>query len=503
MRTEMDHSVESIGHNCSLTAVVLEKPSRIIYSSLVYGIEAQNHRGGEGAGVAIATSDGLQIVKGLGLYSQAVPDSSLTKLPAARSVIGHTRYSVTGGSSLGNVQPYKFKDFAIAHNGNITKLPLVSTQPEEPTSDTFRVGRAIEAKEGDFEEKTPSVLAELNGSYVFFLLTNEGQVYIATDPWGNRPCLLGKINNDGNGFVAVSESVALPKIRADFIGTVPRGVFGRLEHSGLTVLWKDPRIKEFPRASCSFEQAYFADASSMASPDVHGLITNHSIRVKLGERVAFVAKPRGEKVVAVPESGRSYAQGVAQKTGLPISLAIQANRFKGRNFLQPHTPEERVEAAFQKFNFIREEIAGEELIIVDDSIVRGYTQQGIVLALFRLGARSIEILSGIPPIVAQCHWGIDFQREEELIYHNLMTNKGISEFEDCLAGWLVNGDENLRARLRISFQRVSDYVEITAGVPRNTEIASSGFCYHCVTGIVPQGLDLVEEASKERFEVLE
>lgn len=502
MGAEIEPTEEIIGHNCSLTAITVEEDTSDIFPILVAGMDAQNHRGEEGAGIATASSSTHELVvhKGLKLRSHAIPDDSLQTLDRSYAAIGHTRYSVTGKPHINNVQPYEFSYFAMAHNGNVNILPEATVRKGEPTSDTFRVGRAIE-QVGWNLESAPLVLEKINGSYVFFFLTRSHEIYIATDPWGNRPCLLGKLHNGLNGYVASSESVALSKMHADFVGTVPRGVFGQLTHKGFFPLWKDPRVNEFPRAWCSFENTYFADDTSVAQPDIHGTLTNDTIRIALGRRLANVAKPKGDFVSPVPNSGRSYAEGVAIETGLQIVQAIHDNRYKGRNFIKPHTPEERVEAAFLKFNFIPEKIKGKNLIVVDDSIVRGYTSQGLILALFRLGANRVEVLSGIPPIVSQCHWGIDFQRREELVYHRLMSNGGMGEFEERLARWLVNNDEDLVSRLKISFQKLDDYMEITAGVPRTTEITHSGLCYHCVSNVAPLGLEIIEEASKERYEV--
>jgi len=134
----------------------------------------------------------------------------------------------------------------------------------------------------------------------------------------------------------------------------------------------------------------------------------------------------------------------------------------------------------------------------------GYTMQGLVLNLLDYGAEEIHLLIGIPPISNPCHWGIDFADPDELIYNKLMNdnNKIYQDlsFEQRLSLWLVGNDPNLASRVRVTFQTLDDYVAITRNVPVGTKIKHSGGCFHCVSGITPEGLINDPDLRKDRFE---
>lgn len=480
-----------IGHNCALIGISLEKPDRRMVEFLRDGIDAQQHRGQEAAGIAWVNKKAVRHRGGLGLRESAIPSENLTSSPVVRVGIGHTRYSTAGKretrkQNQQNIQPFTFTndlfEFAIAHNGTVRwNRPF---EQDEPTSDTYGVGKTIASSDKPFVKSTIDVLSSLNGAYKFLFITNDNRLFVASDPWGFRPGVIGRLNKNGSsGLVFASETGGLKAVDAEFVSHFPRGVFAEITSDSVISLWQDPRTQEVPEAACSFEKAYFADAASQPREG----ITNHSIRVELGKRLAQRAKPKGDLVTPVPDSGRSYAEGVSQELHLNLQQVIHSNRYKGRGFIKPQTPAERMKESFLKYRFIPEGIAGKELIVVDDSIVRGTTTQGLILALFNLGAKRIELLSGVPPLVAPCHWGIDFPTENELIFNKLTKDGDKSRFSEELALWLVDQDEELAKRLRISYQTVEDYVSLVEDIPVGTPIEHSGGCYHCVSGIVPEG----------------
>lgn len=488
-------------HECGLFAVVLEKPSRDIHAIGWNGLTAQQNRGEEGAGWSCDVGYELYCTKALGKVAQALPWDMMTHLPASDKAVGQLRYSVTGLPTTKNSQPFLFdtpQQFTVSHNGNVhwAHKPL----RDEPTSDTYGIGKAIAERKGYFLENVIDTLSQLNGAYTMFFLTGEG-VYVAVDPWGFRLPEVGKLTRNGiTGMVAASETVGLLSAGAEYMQTIPRGALVRLHHDGVETIWTDSRVT-LPEASCTFDKpVYFADAASRTGNEAHGDITNHSLRVELGKKVAEGSLEGFDQVTPVPNSGWSYAEGVAIATGLPVRQAIHANRFRGRNFTQPHTPQQRMEAAFQKYRFIPELIVGKKMKIVDDSLVRGYTTQGLTLALFHLGAEEIEYLIGAPPIKAPCFWGIDFQDPNEIVYTRLMKESGDMPYEERLALWLVGGDRELAKRVHIKFQQLEDYVAITRGVPVGTPVEKSGGCYHCVSGIEPEGIVVDFSMQKKRFE---
>ena len=477
-----------IGHECALAGVILGQESNEIFRLLSNGLDAQNHRGEEAAGMA--WSDGGRIFgeKNLGLRQAALSDSFMSSLPPISVAIGHTRYSTAGKPNRLNAQPFVFEEqrFAIAHNGNVHwNIP---PGPGEPTSDTYGIGKQIARGAGSITENMIQTLPQLNGAYSFLFMT-PGGLFAARDPWGFRPLIGGKLDNGVNGYVVGSESIGPNSMHAHNLENIPRGTLIQVHPDGYEVIWQDQRVNEVPQSGCTFENAYFADAASRIDVSIQGERTNHELRVELGRRLYQRAGPNGDFVTPIPNSGRSYAEGVSLESGIPLVQAIHTNRHAGRNFIKPQTPEERIEAAFKKYLFIPELIRGKKLIIVDDSMVRGSTMSGLILNLFQLGASDIDVLIGVPPIKHPCYWGIDFQNPNSLIYNMLMKNENSVSFEDKLSSWLVAGDKTLSAHLRIFFQELDDY----------HSIMGEG-CFHCVSGIIPGGALTDQGMTKERFD---
>jgi amidophosphoribosyltransferase len=481
--------------NCGLFGIIQEKPDRNIHGVAYSGLSALQHRGQEAWGFSWINKKGrIGKQKDLGLLV-GVPEQKIGRMLNTRSeataVMGHLRYSAVGKRELydkdkdrQNVQPFFFNGefpFTIAHNGTVQfEYPITQ---DEPSSDTYMVGKAIAEGEGDFKNNVINVLSRLNGAYTFLFMSREG-LYVARDPWRFRPAILGRIENESHsGYVIASETTALRDIGAQIAGSVRRGAFAKIESNGLRELWRDPRAHKFPAAECSFEKAYFADD---ASEHEDGR-TSHEIRVALGKKLAQRVKPKGDCVVTIPHSGISYAEGVAIETGIHSEELIQAYRFKGRKFIEPGTRDERKKSVFQKYRFIKRNIEGRRLIVVDDSIVRGHTTENIIRALFQLGAERVHLLSGIPPVEAPCHWGIDFPDPNELVY-NQLEDGGAEIFEKRLALRLVGGDKKLAKKLQVSFQRLEDYISIIQNQETSeSTVEHSGACFHCVSGVAPAG----------------
>lgn len=503
MRTEIPLQVTSAEYekreNCALVGLSLENPTRTIYQVLRNGLIALQHRGEQAAGISY-NSGGVEVYKDLGFVDSALPDKVIDNLPPSSIAFGHTRYSTVDDKDnpdkeIQNSQPFKFRipyengtffEFSLGHNGTVI-TPINDDQEKHgPNSDTYMIGKAIVEAKGNFEERVTQVLSTLNGAYMLLFVTSDNRLYAASDPWGFKPGAVGYFSKDGpKGMVFASETLGIEKMGGKVTDKFRRGIFAEIKPDIISIVWSDPRAKIVHPSECSFEKAYFGSHVSKMREDG---VTNHTVRYELGMRHAELIKPRGEQVTPVPNSGNSYADGVANQLQLPVTHAIFANPYRGRNFTKPHNPEERKKDAFDKFSFIPEEIIGRKMIVVDDSIVRGTTVQGLILALFELGAESIELLSGIPPLTHPCYWGIDFPTPEELIFRQLVTDEDRENYEVKLANWLVDDNPDLANRLRISFQKLEDYVSITQNVPINTPIEESGGCYHCVSGVVPQGV---------------
>lgn len=491
-------------HNCGLVGTIREEPTRQTLGLSLVGVKWLQHRGQEAAGVAQVVDEKIVVHKDIGRIDQALPQELIHDLPETVAAIFHTRYSTAGTPEVKNAQPYLFKiknkngetEFALAHNGNVIweKPP----HDGEPTSDSFGIGKAIAEGSGTFEENAIHIFLKLNGAYVLFFLTPEA-IYVARDPWGFRPCVLGRFEDGVRGMTAASETVALNKMKAKIEGRVGRGQFVKLTAKGTELIWEDPRVKEFNAAACTFETPYFAHVSS--EPDVPGYEdqTNHQIRKALGRRLAKRVVPFGDLVIPVPNSGNSYSIGVSQESGIPFDLGVFPNSYAGRSFITPDTLAGHMQKAEEKYAFDPNSIRDKAIVLVDDSIVRGPTMRGIIMNLFELGAKNITLLIGVPPIKHPCFWGIDFADPNELIYNRLKWDKD-SSFEEAFRRWLVGDNQLYLKRLRVHFQKLEDYVEITRNVAFGTALTESGGCFHCVSGVCPEGALIDAKMQKGRFE---
>jgi amidophosphoribosyltransferase len=139
----------------------------------------------------------------------------------------------------------------------------------------------------------------------------------------------------------------------------------------------------------------------------------HGARVRMGERLAREAPATADLVLPIPDSGTPAAIGFSRASGIPFSEGVIKNRYVGRTFIQPDQGL-RQQGIKLKFNPL-DEVAGKRLVIVDDSIVRGNTMRQIVAMLFEAGAAEVHVRVSSPPVIGQCHYGIDLADEDELV----------------------------------------------------------------------------------------
>lgn len=514
MRTEIPFSLTAEvekRENCALLGISLQSPTSQVYPLVQDGLLALQHRGDQAVGVSF-NDGGVEIYKELGYVSQSLSDKVINNFPESRVVIGHTRYSTVQDKekkdptlAKQNSQPFKFRipygegaffDFSIAHNGAVRDLYPEGLE-HGPNSDTYQIGQSIIDGEGTFEERVTETLKKLNGAYMLAFVTSDDRLYLASDLWGFKPGVIGIIDRpEMQGTIFASETRALDAVDARIATYFDRGQFAELTPKGLRNIWTDPRVSTIPRAQCTFEKAYFADAASVLNEDER---TNHAIRKALGQRIAERNRKEllkhGDVVAPVPDSGNSYADGVNAILGLPLTHPIQKVRAYGRAFMQNTETLERPKDVKKKYTFIKEEIEGKRLIIVDDSIVRGNTTQRIVGKLFEMGAERITLLSaGLPPLTDPCYWGIDFATPEELIFNQLELQLKTGEsliqtYEKQLALWLVNNDLERSKKIKVIFQKFDDYTSIVQDIAPHIPVKLSGGCFHCVSGIVPPGAE--------------
>ncbi|MCB0877678.1 MAG: amidophosphoribosyltransferase, partial [Thermoleophilia bacterium] len=314
---------------------------------------ALQHRGPESAG--IATVDGLGGMfhhRGMGLVSEALPESGLDQLAAGSSAVGHVRYSTTGSSCIANAQPLVFAfsrgNIALAHNGNLVNAGTLRHELEaegaifQTTSDTEVVAHLVaRSGEPDLTDAIRHALAAVEGGFAMCVLADD-RLVAARDAHGLRPLVLGR--TDDGAWCVASESCALDIVGAEFVRDVEPGE--------LLVLWPDGSIEQSrfaepaARALCTFEHIYFARPDS--DVDGHNV---HATRKRFGALLADIAPADADLVIGVPDSSTSAAIGYAERSGTPFEIGLVKNRYVGRTFLAP-SPELRASGVRMKLSAV-------------------------------------------------------------------------------------------------------------------------------------------------------
>jgi amidophosphoribosyltransferase len=242
----------------------------------------------------------------------------------------------------------------------------------------------------------------LDGAYSCVALA-EGKLIAFRDPHGFRPLVLGRIGDD---WVVASETCALDLVGAEFVRDVERGEVVIIGDEGLRAV--QAVEQRDGGALCIFEFFY------LARPDTRlAGIEVHSARVRMGERLAEEAPVDADLVLPIPDSGTPAAIGFSRATGIPFSEGLIKNRYVGRTFIQPDQGL-REQGIKLKFNPLAE-VAGQRVVAIDDSIVRGNTTRQIVRMLFDAGAAEVHVRISSPPVIGPCFYGIDFADEDELV----------------------------------------------------------------------------------------
>ncbi len=398
------------------------------------GLLILQHRGQDSAGITshdYRTSK-FHTHKDLGQVSEVFKGYDLSKLQG-NAAIGHTRYSTIGEIKECDLQPmmvsYPYA-ISMAHNGNLsnfTELKNKLTQSNHYfTSDNdlevllhLLTLNLSQAKEELFFDKLSSAvkgvldLAE-GGFSVIATIGGEGMMAFR-DRFGIRPLVYGvKRNADQTlSHCFTSETSVLNFLGFQIIGEVAPGELILVKPDGSMQKRSLLKSGDLP---CMFEWIYFAGAeSSMAGKSVY------QTRLKLGQQLAgkIIQENFQDKidiVVPVPDTSRSSAISLAEELKLPYREVLLKNRYVQRSFIQ-NGQDRRKMTVNLKFSVIREQVEGKNILLVDDSIVRGTTSRKIVELLKDHGAKNVYLASTCPPIVSPCYYGIDFPTKKELVAH--------------------------------------------------------------------------------------
>lgn len=406
----------------SLTS--LEEAAGITYNALL----AMQHRGQEGAGIAVMKGNSLLYHKDVGLVSEVFTKEVMGKLPKSRIAIGHDRYSTTGANTYANVQPI-FNEFltgriATVHNGNITNSREIRERLEPlgldfgATSDSEIISSLIAyhtMKSGDILTGVKEACSQLVGAFSLLILSGDHKLIAVRDPNGYRPLCIGKRNT---GIAVASETCAMDSCGFQVIRDVEPGEILVIEDGKIT--YSEVCLKSDSQGLCIFEYVYFARPDSVIDGQ-----SVYAARFEMGRILAREHAVEADVVCGAPDSGLDAAQGYAAESHLPYVTGFVKNRYIGRSFIFP-SQAQRENAVKMKMNPLRYTVEGKRVVLVDDSIVRGTTSALVIQSLRNAGAKEVHVRISSPPFRHSCYYGTDVATEDQLIA-NQMTIEEIRQ----------------------------------------------------------------------------
>jgi amidophosphoribosyltransferase len=453
-------------------------------ANLAYlGLYALQHRGQESAGIVSSDGTELHVHRSMGEVEEIFQPNVLAKLPG-NLAIGHTRYSTAGDKALLNAQPIMIDcnkgKLALGHNGNLTNAAEWRRKLEhrgsifQTNSDTEVIVHLIARSPArNLSGALGDALNQVEGAYSLVMLT-EDELYAVRDPRGFRPLVLGKLAataTEGETWLVASETCAFDLLNAQYVREIEPGEMVRISKSGIESIHFAPQK---PEQHCVFEHVYFARPDSI----IFGRSVNES-REALGRRLAKEHPVEADLVVPVPDSGVPAAIGYALESGIPFRMGLIRNHYIGRTFIEP-SQAIRSFGVKLKLNPIRGLIAGQRVILVDDSIVRGTTSRKIVRMVREAGAKEVHVRISCPPTISPCYYGVDTPTREELI--------ASSNTPEEICKYL--GADSL------------GYVSL-AGLREAVKDTDHKFCTSCYTGNYPTDLVQLEVRESKSAELLD
>ncbi len=415
---------------CGIVGVVSNAPvNQLIYDALLL----LQHRGQDAAGIVTQQERKFFMHKAKGMVRDVFRTRNMRSLPG-NCGLGQVRYPTAGNAfSEEEAQPFYVNapfGIVLVHNGNLTNAKALKQElfitdhrhiNTESDSEVLlnvlaheieKTTRGLPLQPADIFTAVRNVHKRLRGSYaVVALIAGHGELAFR-DPFGIRPLCMGK---SPGTVVLASESVALEGTAHVFDRNVEPGeaIFIDLEGQVHAQQCADaPQLNP-----CIFEFVYLARPDSVMDG-----ISVYQARLNLGEalakRVISTVPPNEiDVVIPIPESSRPSAAQLAQLLGLPYREGFVKNRYVGRTFIMPGQAV-RKKSVRQKLNAIVSEFKGRNVLLVDDSIVRGTTSQEIVQMARDAGARKVYLASAAPPVRYPNVYGIDMPTAEELVAHN-------------------------------------------------------------------------------------
>ncbi|PCJ50684.1 MAG: amidophosphoribosyltransferase [Gammaproteobacteria bacterium] len=470
---------------CGIVGIVGQEPvNQRIYDALT----VLQHRGQDAAGIVAYNNGHLALRKSNGLVRDVFATRHMRRL-AGNSGIGHVRYPTAGSSSTAEAQPIYVNSpygITLAHNGNLTNAEelvdelFISDKRHINTASDSEVLLNVFAHELDqctHQQMVPedifkavaAVHRRCRGGYAAVAVINGHGMVCFRDPYGIRPVIFGKRQTlKGTEYMVASESVALDTLGFEVVRDVAPGEAIYIDFEGN--FFSQSCADKAQYSPCIFEHVYFARPDSVIDK-----ISVYKARLRMGEKLADKILKEWpdhdiDVVIPIPDSSFTSAVALAHILQKKMRHGLVKNRYIGRTFIMPGQQMRR-KSVRQKLNPIGLEFKGKNVLLVDDSIVRGTTSEQIIQMARDAGAKKVYFASAAPPVRYPNVYGIDMPSANELIAHG----KDVPEIQKAIAAdWLI-------------FQDLEDLIESAKeGNPDIDLFDTSVFNGHYVTGDIDQ-----------------
>ena len=466
-----------------------------VNQTLYDGLTVLQHRGQDAAGIMTCDARKLYLRKDNGLVRDVFHTSHMLHLQGNYG-IGHNRYPTAGCSSAAEAQPFYVNSpfgIALAHNGNLINAEAlkrdlfrddrrhINTESDsEVLLNVFahelqNTGK-LTITEDDIFQAVAGVHRRCRGGYAAIAMITGYGILGFRDPYGIRPIVFGKRDTDaGREYMIASESVALDVLGFERVRDIAPGeaIFITMEGD----LYSHQCVDRPVRSPCIFEHVYLARPDSVMDD-----IYVYKARLRMGEKLAakikrVIPKHDIDVVIPIPDTSRTSALALANELGVTYREGFIKNRYIGRTFIMPGQQQRR-KSVRQKLNAIDIEFKGKNVLLVDDSIVRGTTSEQIIQMARDTGAKKVYFASAAPAVRYPNVYGIDMPAARELIAHGRSDEEVAKSIG---ADWLV-------------YQDLKDLVDaVRKGNPRIERFDTSCFTGEYVTGdVTPEYLQTLE-----------
>ena len=417
---------------CGIAGIVSHHP---VNQELYDALTVLQHRGQDAAGIVTCEGNRFYLRKDNGLTRDVFSTSQMMKLRGNMG-IGHVRYPTAGCTSSAEAQPFYVNSpfgLTLAHNGNLTNMEQLKKElyaddqrhiNTDSDSEILLNVFAHELQQMDKLRITPDdvfaavsqVHKRCRGAYAVVVMIAGFGILAFRDPNGIRPVVFGERKTEqGSDFMIASENVALDMLDFELIRDVEPGEAIFIETNGK--LYNKQCAEKTEHCPCIFEYVYFARPDSIIDD-----ISVYKARLRMGDKLAEKILREWpdhdiDVVIPIPDTSRTSALQMANGLGVKFREGFIKNRYIGRTFIMPGQ-QMRKKSVKQKLNAISLEFEGKNVMLVDDSIVRGTTSEQIIQMARDAGAKKVYLASAAPPVRYPNVYGIDMPAAHELIAHN-------------------------------------------------------------------------------------